>query len=262
MAFFLPYPFAKRFGLNMTQRTTPQAVARTLVRSTVPTLALSFRPSVKAKAVALLASQAKTTEVRGAGDFFPAGLNKLLQGRDAPASFFSDRGGFGHLGTKVEEVTPATDVAGAEAQVAQLEAELQGHQNMLANAKVRRKDCNKVSVVSVVTGGITNLECILRWDGQVAWFNDRIIETEQALLMAQSNLSTLEIAEAQAAVKRDTSPLMKPKPKASQLTKGSGASAGGGGGDDESGGGPSKWLLYGLGALVLGGGAYVIMKAK
>ena len=53
-----------------------------------------------------------------------------------------------------------------------------------------------------------------------------------------------------------------PKPKASQLTKGSGASAGGGGGGGESGGGASKWLLYGLGALVLGGGAYVIMKAK
>ena len=70
--------------------------------------------------------------------------------------------------------------------VSVIQAKIANAKALLANAKAEREKCNSVSVISIVSGGISNLECTLRWDGQIGWWQDRLNEATAALRIAQA----------------------------------------------------------------------------
>lgn len=83
--------------------------------------------------------------------------------------------------------------------VASIIAKRNGFQISLANAQIERAKCDNWTAGDVVgaaagvlTFGISTaavaagkVECILRWDGQIGWFKDRITEATAALPAAE-----------------------------------------------------------------------------
>ena len=271
MAFFLPYPFAKRFGLNMSQRTTAQSVARQVLRVSPPYSrgrgkvepAKIFKPGAASVRVEQTGRGAVSVFARtgafGAlsGDVLVGALEfsngdayrDFLQG--LPANTCNSRSG-GWGGYPADRLTRVNDKLSA----------LQASSNGAAQTVVANWEAKARTLIAQVD---QFQKFDLGWNPFGCGRSDaREAQYKNALRALTAHLNTMfgmsvpaEPEEPEMEAEDDTAGDMFKlrKPKASQLTKDSGASAGGSGG-------ASKWLLYGLGALVLGGGAYVIMKAK
>jgi hypothetical protein len=142
-------------------------------------------------------------------------------------------------------------------------ARLAGARGQLENAKRQRADCDKVSAADVVFGILTiggstlamKGACIIKWDGAVSYWSDRVSEWEGAVGTAQA----MAQAEADAAVLTPvSSPVKTPVQAAgvksafstgSAMTTSSGAL-----------GGIPTWVKVAGGVLLLGGLAYGVTR--
>jgi hypothetical protein len=164
----------------------------------------------------------------------------------------------------------------AKDSLATLKAKIAGFKISLKNAQEKRETCNSNYVQNVFTGGIALAACAATWDGQVAWFEDRLREANAALLIkvaeakqakidaatqaasdAQMNADlNAQIAAGSAAGGANTGSSLVNNPQQNALNVGRGALTAGGGGNT---------ILYvglGVGAVALIGGVLYMRSRK
>jgi hypothetical protein len=173
----------------------------------------------------------KRVSPRAVRFFGRSGVAEVVRGR-----------GLGGLGgdSPSEEVMPPEVAA----------AGLASAQGKLANAIRQRKDCDKFTPLSVITGGINMGLCVIKWDGAVSYWKDRVSEWEGALGMAQ--------AQAAAAAAAEATPLPVPT-GVKRPTKLPGKTGSAGLALTAAGGLPS-WVKIAGGVLLLGGLAYGVSR--
>lgn len=283
MAFNLPYPFARRFGLNLVPRTSAQGVARQLFRVSPP-----FS--------------------RGKGTVEPTkmfGVNasnvRVDEGGYGAARVLSRSGAFGAFGAFGNVLVSDLQFANGDAYRDFLQglASCSGCDGrsgcwkgypadrlQLVNDRLTAlKSSSSGSALTWVTNWETAaraligqvdqyqkfdmgfcIGCCGRSDAREAQFKNALRSLEGHLNKVLSVPVPKEPPEPtfDEEVLVDDAPITaKPKPSAKQLVKPTAATKiqeTTAGGTTARGSAPSKWLLYGLGALVLAGGAYVVLK--
>lgn len=134
---------------------------------------------------------------------------------------------------------------------ATIQAKIVGFKQQLANAQAERNKC-QVGVTTILLPWemVAHAECVLRWDGQIGWFKDRISEASVALGQAQQREKVAAAEEAQA-LKDATLPAGVPGAKGTS-SKGQAMTGAGG---------IPTWAKALGGAVLLGGVAFILVKA-